>query len=99
RVTNKREDLKTIKSTVTKERTIISTQFRRTANDIRNIPVAGYKRASLTLHDHAQLVRKAQNEMDEIIGQFADRNGVPKKSTAAKPEPSKPPASKRASGS
>ena len=86
-------------TSVTKELSIVSRQFGLTANDIRNILVAGFKSAFLTFHNRAQLVRKAQNEMDEIIGQFADRNGVPKKSTAAKPEPSKPPASKRASGS
>jgi adenosine deaminase len=86
-------------TSVTKELSIVSRQFGLTASDIRNILVAGFKSAFLTFHDRAQLVRKAQTEMDEIIRQFADRNGVPKKSPAAKPEPSKPPVPKRASGS
>ncbi|TMA07799.1 MAG: adenosine deaminase, partial [Deltaproteobacteria bacterium] len=86
-------------TSVTKELSIVSRQFGLTASDIRNILVAGFKSAFLTFHDRAQLVRKAQNEMDEIIRQFADRNGVPKKGPAAKPEPSKPAVPKRASGS
>ena len=86
-------------TSVTKELSIVSRQFGLTATDIRNILVAGFKSAFLTFHDRAQLVRKAQTEMDEIIRQFADRNGVPKKSPAAKPEPSKPAVPKRASGS
>jgi len=57
--------------------------------------VAGFKSAFLTFHDRAQLVRKAQNEMDEIIGEFAQRNGAPK-AIPAKPATSKPPAVKRA---
>jgi len=40
-------------------------------------------------------VRKAQNEMDEIIRQYAERNGA-QKAAPAKPAPSKPPAVKRA---
>ena len=49
----------------------------------------------------SQLVRKVQNEMDEIIRQFAERqpgNGVPapKKPPASKPPTSKPPTTKRA---
>jgi adenosine deaminase len=86
-------------TSVTKELSIVSRQFGLTASDIRNILVAGFKSAFLTFHDRAQLVRKAQSEMDEIIRQFADRNGVPKKGPAVKPEASKPPVSKRASGS
>lgn len=89
-------------TTVTKELAIVSGQFGLTASDIRNILVAGFKSAFLTFHDRAQLVRGAQNEMDEVIRQFAEKqNGVPGKKGASrppppsKPAPSKPP-SKRA---
>ena len=82
-------------TSVTKELSIVSRQFGLTASDIRNILVAGFKSAFLTFHDRAQLVRKAQNEMDEIIGEFAQRNGAPK-AIPAKPATSKPPAVKRA---
>src|SRR5437870_8339204 len=86
-------------TTVTKELAAMAKHFGLTAGDIRNILVGGFKSAVLTFHDRAQLVRKAQNEMDEIIRQFADRNGVPKKGPPAKPDTSKPAVPKRASGS
>src|SRR3954468_17092533 len=83
-------------TSVTKELSIVSKQFGLTAGDIRNILVGGFKSAFLTFHDRAQLVRKAQNEMDEIIRQFSDgtRNGPPgpKKPPRSKPPASKPPA-------
>jgi adenosine deaminase len=83
-------------TTVTKELLVVSRQFGLTASDIRNILVAGFKSSFLTFHDRAQLVRKAQNEMDEVIARFAAKapqNGVPaKKAPASKPPPSKPPA-------
>jgi adenosine deaminase len=82
-------------TTVTKELSIVSKQFGLTASDIRNILVAGFKSAFLTFHDRAQLVRKAQNEMDEIIRQFGERNGEPRVSPV-KAAPSRPPAAKRA---
>jgi len=74
----------------------MSKQFGLTVKDVRNILVGGFKSAFLTFHDRAQLVRKAQNEMDEIIGRFAARdlappNGAPGK----KPPTSKPPASSK----
>jgi adenosine deaminase len=83
-------------TTVTKELLLTAKQFDLTAGDVRNILVGGFKSAFLTFHDRAQLVRKAQNEMDEIIGRFAARdlappNGAPGK----KPAPSKPPASSK----
>jgi len=77
-------------TTMTKELSVVSKQFGLTSGDIRNILVAGFKSSFLTFHDRAQLVRKAQNEMDEIVRQFAERNGVPKKGTGSKPPPSKP---------
>jgi adenosine deaminase len=79
---------------MTKELSVVSKQFGLTSGDIRNILVAGFKSSFLTFHDRAQLVRKAQNEMDEIVRQFAERNGVPKKGAASKPPPSKPAHSK-----
>jgi adenosine deaminase len=58
-------------TTVTKELALVARQFKLTAKDIRNILVGGFKSAFLTFHDRAQLVRKAQNEMDGIIARFA----------------------------
>ncbi|HYS11481.1 MAG TPA: adenosine deaminase [Myxococcales bacterium] len=80
-------------TTVTKELSIVSKQFGLDATDIRNILVAGFKSSFLTFHDRAQLVRKVQSEMDELIGEFAERNGVPRK-VDSKPPPSRPPGSK-----
>src|SRR5437870_2910994 len=81
-------------TTVTKALSIVSRQFGLTATDIRNILVAGLKSSFLTFHDRAQLVRKVQSEMDELISRFAERNGVPKKAAASKPPPSRPAAGK-----
>jgi len=87
-------------TTVTKELFIVAKQFGLTAGDIRNVLVGGFKSAFLTFHDRAQLVRKSQQEMDEIIARFAEKqeaNGAPaKKPTPSKPPASKPPSSKRA---
>jgi adenosine deaminase len=84
-------------TSVTRELAVVSKQFGLTASDIRNILVAGFKSSFLTFHDRAQLVRKAQSEMDEVIARFAaqaPQNGVPaRKPPASKPpRPSKPPA-------
>jgi adenosine deaminase len=83
-------------TTVTKELLLLAKQFDVTVKDVRNILVGGFKSAFLTFHDRAQLVRKVQNEMDEIIGRFAARdmappNGAPQK----KEQPSKPPAASK----
>jgi adenosine deaminase len=90
-------------TTVTKELLLLAKQFDVTVKDVRNILVGGFKSAFLTFHDRAQLVRKVQNEMDEIIGRFAARdmappNGAPekKKGQPSKPPASKPPNAKRA---
>ncbi len=89
-------------TTVTKELKILSQQFKLNAKDIRNILVGGFKSAFLTFHDRAQLVRKVQNEMDEIIARFAAQaqsgNGTDKQKPTAGPKggPSKPPPAKRA---
>src|SRR5258708_22361288 len=80
-------------TTVTKELLHMSKQFGLTVKDVRNILVGGFKSAFLTFHDRAQLVRKAQNEMDEIIGRFAARDMAPPNGAQQKqPAPSKPPA-------
>src|SRR3954454_17008228 len=83
-------------TTVTRELSIVSRQFGLDASDIRNILVAGFKSSFPPFHDRAQLARKVQNEMAEIIRRFADgtRNGAPgaKKPPRSKPPPSKPPA-------
>jgi adenosine deaminase len=87
-------------TTVTKELSVVCKQFGLDAGDIRNILVAGFKSSFLTFHDRAQLVRKVQNEMDEIIRQFAEKgpeNGVPaKKAPRSKPPPASKPPAKRA---
>ena len=69
-------------TTVTKELGVLAKQFGLNVKDIRNILVGGFKSAFLTFHDRAQLVRKVQNEMDEIIARFAQKNG-----SAEKPQP------------
>src|SRR3954471_21619966 len=84
-------------TTMTKELSVVCRQFGLTAGDLRNILVGGFKSSFLTFHDRAQLVRKAQNEMDEIIARFAEKQSTRNGARASKPPPaSKPPAAKRA---
>src|SRR5438105_5334037 len=70
-------------TTVTKELMAVANQHGLTVKDVRNVLVGGFKSSFLTFHDRAQLVRKVQNEMDEIIARFAAKelaapgNGVP----------------------
>src|SRR6202165_2892568 len=82
-------------TTVTKELSILARQFELTMEDLKNVLVAGFKSAFLTFHDRAQLVRKVQNEMDEVIRQFAEQNGAPKPTRSKPPQsrapPSRPP--------
>jgi adenosine deaminase len=79
-------------TTVTKELAHLSKQFDLTVKDVRNILVGGFKSAFLTFHDRAQLVRRVQNEMDEIIGRFAASDMAPPNGAQQKkPAPSKPP--------
>jgi adenosine deaminase len=80
-------------TTVTKELTEVVREFGLTIKDVRNVLVGGFKSAFLTFHDRAQLIRRVQNEMDEVIARFAAKdlappNGAPQKQ---KPAPSKPP--------
>jgi len=58
-------------TTMTKELTVLARQFNLTVSDIRNVLVAGFKSAFLTFHDRAQLVRKAQDEIREIIDRLS----------------------------
>src|SRR5256885_3350859 len=89
-------------TTTTNELSVVSKQFGLTVKDVRNVLVGGFKSSFLTFHDRAQLVRKVQNEMDEIIARFAARdlaapNGMPsKKPASSRPPPSRPPGTKRA---
>jgi adenosine deaminase len=92
-------------TTVTKELLVTARQFGLTAKDIRNVLVGGFKSAFLTFHDRAQLVRKVQNEMEEVIARFAandpatpENGALPqrKQPPASKPPASKPPNTKRA---
>jgi adenosine deaminase len=84
-------------TSVTKELAAMVRQFGLTVKDVRNVLVGGFKSAFLTFHDRAQLVRRAQNEMDEIIARFAEKNGVSAPPRSSKPPAaSKPPQAKRA---
>src|SRR3954464_10751997 len=78
-------------TTMTKELSVVCRQFGLTAGDLRNILVAGFKSSFLTFHDRAQLVRKAQAEIDEVIQSFAERNGESKKGAPSKPPPASKP--------
>ena len=88
-------------TTVTKELLLTARQFSLTLKDVRNVLVGGFKSAFLTFHDRAQLVRKVQTEMDEIIARFASgaQNGAAKKAAPGASKPpgaSRPPPAKRA---
>jgi len=72
-------------TTVTKELTVLARQFNLTVSDVRNVLVAGFKSAFLTFHDRAQLVRKAQQEMGEVIERFARGAELPQEGQRAVP--------------
>jgi adenosine deaminase len=72
-------------TTVTKELTVLARQFNLTVSDVRNVLVAGFKSAFLTFHDRAQLVRKAQQEMGEVIERFAKGAELPQEGQRAVP--------------
>jgi len=86
-------------TTVTKELSAMARQFGLTVKDVRNILVGGFKSAFLTFHDRAQLVRKAQTEMDEVIARFTEKeqakNGTLPQKPVTKTAPSKPPPARR----
>jgi adenosine deaminase len=80
-------------TTVTKELSAVVRQFGLTVKDVRNVLVGGFKSAFLTFHDRAQLVRRVQGEMDEVIARFAEKkNGA----RASKPPPARSAPPKRA---
>jgi len=72
-------------TTVTKELTVLARQFNLTVSDVRNVVVAGFKSAFLTFHDRAQLVRKAQQEIGEVIERFAKGAELPQEGQRAAP--------------
>ena len=82
-------------TTVTKELLLTAKQFNLTVRDVRNVLVGGFKSAFLTFHDRAQLVRKAQSEMDEIIARFAASEAGAQNGAARKPASSRPPAASK----
>jgi adenosine deaminase len=59
-------------TTVTKELELLVKQFDLDITDVKNVLVAGFKSAFLTFHDRAQLIRRSQREMDEVIARFVD---------------------------
>src|SRR5437667_11091592 len=70
-------------TTVTKELTVLARQFNLTVSDVCNVLVAGFKSAFLTFHDRAQLVRRAQHEIGEIIERFAKGADLPQEGQRA----------------
>src|SRR5438309_8376664 len=72
-------------TTVTKELSVLARQFNLTTSDLSNILVAGFKSAFLTFHDRAQLVRKAQQEIGEVIERFAKGAELPQEGQRAAP--------------
>src|SRR3989442_1115681 len=78
-------------TTVTKELTVLARQFNLTVSDVRNVVVAGFKSAFLTFHDRAQLVRKVQQEIGEVIKRFAKGAELPQEGQPAAPSRSAAP--------
>src|SRR6266849_5679160 len=70
-------------TTVTKEMSVLARQFNLNLNDVRNVLVAGFKSAFLTFHDRAQLVRRAQQEIGEVIERFAKGPELPQEGQRA----------------
>src|SRR5256885_9317372 len=57
-------------TSMTKELILLVRQFNLTVSDVRNVLIAGFKSAFLTFHDRAQLVRRAQQEIGEVLERF-----------------------------
>src|SRR5437660_2858860 len=70
-------------TTVTKELSLMAKYFGLTVKDIRNVLVGGCKSGLLTFHARAQLVRKVQIEMDEVMDRFSQSDGPRKKRRGA----------------
>jgi adenosine deaminase len=71
-------------TTVTKELSLLVKQFQLTLDDVKNIVVAGFKSAFLTFHDRAQLIRRVQKEIAEVVAKHGAR------AAAAQPQPGAP---------
>ncbi len=76
-------------TTVTKELTVLARQFNLTVADVRNVLVAGFKSAFLTFHDRAQLVRRAQQEIGEVIERFGKGADLPQEGQRAAAVPAR----------
>src|SRR5712692_10396966 len=76
-------------TTVTKELTVLARQFNLTVADVRNVLVAGFKSAFLTFHDRAQLVRRAQQEIGEVIERFGKGAELPQEGQRAAAVPAR----------
>jgi len=72
-------------TTLTKELTVLTRQFNLTVADVRNVLVAGFKSAFLTFHDRAQLVRRAQQEIGEVLERFGKGAELPQEGQRAAP--------------
>src|SRR5438094_3960287 len=72
-------------TTVTKELGVLAHQFNPTVRDVSTVLEAGFKSAFLTFHDRAQLVRRAQQEIGEIIERFAKGAELPQEGQRAAP--------------
>ena len=66
-------------TTVTKELSLLVKQFSLTLDDVKNILIAGFKSAFLTFHDRAQLIRRVQKEIGEIVAKHAAKPVAPGK--------------------
>ncbi len=60
-------------TTVTQELALLVKQFDLDINDVKNVLIAGFKSAFLTFHDRAQLIRRTQKEIDEVIARFTHK--------------------------
>src|SRR5713226_7209920 len=76
-------------TTVTKEMSVLARQFNLNLNDVRNVLVAGFKSAFLTFHDRAQLVRRAQQEIGEVIERFGKGAELPQEGQRAAAVPAR----------
>jgi adenosine deaminase len=83
-------------TTVTQELELLVKQFHLDLTDVKNVLVAGFKSAFLTFHDRAQLIRRAQREMDEVIATFAAIDAGKEKAKVGTPTSSPPAANGRA---
>jgi len=74
-------------TTVTQELGLLAKQFDLNLSDVKNVLIAGFKSAFLTFHDRAQLIRRTQREIDEVIARFTDKARDQKKGAHAPAAP------------